>query len=166
MRYWWLGILSFGSVAAPITKYLPLSTYINKTEFYSYVISLDVPNQVVLEFDEQQQRFRSHDVDVVVSSNIPDDETGSGFKYNLSLQNNTSYCKRPYSSDHTQDDVMNLTIEGNVFDEQNPLEDQFLASQGDGVLGGKHVLTLNSDVITDEGVECSGTITLEAELAL
>ncbi|HDM7598106.1 TPA: hypothetical protein PZ808_003045, partial [Staphylococcus aureus] len=70
--------MSFGSVAAPITKYLPLSTYINKTEFYSYVISLDVPNQVVLEFDEQQQRFRSHDVDVVVSSNIPNDETGRG----------------------------------------------------------------------------------------
>ncbi|ABU73732.1 hypothetical protein [Vibrio campbellii] len=166
MRYWWLGILSFGSVAAPITKYLPLSTYINKTEFYSYVISLDVPNQVVLEFDEQQQRFRSHDVDVVVSSNIPNDETGRGFKYNLSLQNNTSNCKRSYSLEQTQDNVMNLTLDGKVFDEQNPLEEQLLASQGDGVLGGKHVLTLNSDVITDEAVQCSGTITLEAELAL
>ncbi|HDM7598110.1 TPA: hypothetical protein PZ808_003049 [Staphylococcus aureus] len=61
---------------------------------------------------------------------------------------------------------MNLTLDGKVFDEQNPLEEQLLASQGDGVLGGKHVLTLNSDVITDEAVQCSGTITLEAELAL
>lgn len=167
MRYWWLSLLSFGSVAAPIQEVLPLSTYINKTELYPYAISLDMqPNQVQLAFDEQLQRFQSHDVAVVVSSDIPNGESGVGFEYTLSLLSNTSYCRRPYSLEVTQSDVMSLTLGGAPFDEQTPLEGQLLVSQDDGFLGDKHVLTLISEVITDEAVQCEGAIMLEAELAL
>ncbi|CAH1602055.1 conserved hypothetical protein [Vibrio jasicida] len=167
MRYWWLGMLSFCSVAAPIQEVLPLSTYINKTELYPYVISLDMqPNQVVLAFDEQQQRFQSHDVAVVVSSDISNGESGIGFEYTLSLLRNTSYCRRPYGLEVTQSNVISLTLGGAPFDEQTPLERQLLVSQDDGFLGDKLVLTLVSEVITDEAVQCEGTVMLEAELAL
>lgn len=167
MRYWWLGLLSFGSVAAPIYEVLPLSTYIDKTELYPYVISLDMqPNKVVLAFDDQQQRFQSHDVVVLVSSNIPNGESGVGFGYTLSLLRNDSYCSRPYSGEETQTDIMNLTLEGATFDEHTPFEAQLLASADDSFLGGKHVLKLISEVITDEAVQCQGTVMLEAELAL
>jgi len=160
-------MLSFGSIAAPIQEVLPLSTYIDKTELFPYVISLDMqPNQVQLAFDEQVQRFQSHDVAVVVSSDIPNGESGVGFEYTLSLLSNTSYCRRPYSLEVTQRDVMSLTLGGVLFDEQTPLEGQLLVSQDDGFLGDKHVLTLISEVITDEAVQCEGAVMLEAELAL
>lgn len=169
-RYWlWLlGILSASALSAPIQKVLPLSVTINKAQLYPYTLSLEVqPSSFTLLFDNAQHRFQSDDVAVVISTDIPNDESGVGFEYRLSLVSNESRCLRPYDLSVTQEGFISLKLDNAPFEVGDVLEGQSLSELEGGALGDARVLTLDSDVITDEShLQCDGQVRLEAELAL
>ncbi len=169
MRYWlWLlGALSASALSAPIQKVLPLSVTIDKAQLYPYTLSLEMqPSSVALLFDQSQHRFQSDDVSVVISTDIPNDESGAGFEYRLSLMSNESRCVRAYDSTVTQEGFISLTLDDAPFNVGDVLEGQALSELESEVLGDARVLTLDSDVITDEALQCDGMVRLEAELAL
>ncbi|EHJ9985792.1 hypothetical protein KB976_004944 [Vibrio parahaemolyticus] len=171
MRYWlWLlgvGVLSASALSAPIQKILPLSVTINKALLYPYTLSLEMqPHNFTLLFDKAQHRFQSDDVSVVISTDIPNDESGVGFEYRLSFVSNESRCLRPYDSSITQEGFISLKLDGAPFDVGDVLDGQVLSELEGGTLGDIRVLTLDSDVIRDEALQCDGQVVLEAELAL
>ncbi len=169
MRYWlWLlGALSASALSAPIQKVLPLSVTIDKAQLYPHTLSLEMqPSSFTLLFDKSQHRFQSDDVAVVISTDIPNDESGVGFEYRLSLMSNESRCLRAYDSTVTQEGFISLKLDNAPFNVGDVLEGQVLSELESGVLGDARVLTLDSDVITDEALQCDGQVRLEAELAL
>ncbi len=169
MRYWlWLlGALSASAFSAPIQKVLPLSVTIDKAQLYPYTLSLEIqPSNFTLLFDKWSHRFQSDDVSVVISTDIPNDESGVGFEYRLSLMSNESRCLRAYDSTVTQEGFISLKLDNAPFNVGDVLEGQALIELESGVLGDARVLTLDSDVITDEALQCDGQVRLEAELAL
>ncbi|EHK6028642.1 hypothetical protein C4G53_RS23875 [Vibrio parahaemolyticus] len=169
MRYWlWLlGLLSASALSAPIQKILPLSVAINKALLYPYTLSLEMqPSSFTLLFDKAQHRFQSDDVSVVVSTDIPNDESGIGFEYRLSLMSNVSRCVRPYDSSVTQEDFISLKLDNTPIKVGDVLDGQAFNKLKGGTLGDVRVLTLDSEVITDEALQCEGQVRLEAELAL
>ncbi|EJE8675979.1 hypothetical protein M5236_004706 [Vibrio parahaemolyticus] len=170
MRYWllWLlGLLSASALSAPIQKILPLSVAINKALLYPYTLSLEMqPSSFTLLFDKTQHRFQSDDVSVVVSTDIPSDESGVGFEYRLSLISNESRCLRAYDSSVTQEGFISLKLDNAPFKVGSVLDGQALNKVDGGVLGDIRILTLESDVITGEALQCDGKIRLEAELVL
>ncbi|HGZ7315124.1 TPA: hypothetical protein ACOL2D_004557 [Vibrio parahaemolyticus] len=169
MRYWlWLlGALSTSTFSAPIQKILPLSVTIDKAQLYPYTLSLEIqPSSFTLLFDKALHRFQSDDVSVVISTDIPNDESGVGFEYRLSLMSNESRCLRAYDSTVTQEGFISLKLDNAPFNVGDVLEGQALIELESGVLGDTRVLTLDSDVITDEALQCDGQVRLEAELAL
>ncbi|ALR95506.1 hypothetical protein [Vibrio alginolyticus] len=169
MRYWlWLlGALSVSAMSAPIQKVLPLSVTIDKAQLYPYTLSLEMqPSSFTLLFDKTQHRFQSDDVAVVISTDIPNDESGVGFEYRLSLVSNESRCLRPYDSSVTQEGFISLKLDNAPFEVGDVLAGQTLSEFDGGSLGDARVLTLDSDVITDEALQCDGRVRLEAELAL
>lgn len=169
MRYWiWLlGALSASVFSAPIQKVLPLSVTIDKAQLYPYTLSLEMqPSSFTLLFDKSLHRFQSDDVSVVISTDIPNDESGVGFEYRLSLMSNESRCLRAYDSTVTQEGFISLTLDNVPFNVGDVLEGQALRELESGMLGDVRVLTLDSDVITDEALQCDGLVRLEAELAL
>ncbi|EJV0279256.1 hypothetical protein ACJZRZ_004240 [Vibrio parahaemolyticus] len=169
MRYWlWLlGALSASALSAPIQKVLPLSVTINKALLYPYTLSLEMqPRNFTLLFDKAQRRFQSDDVSVVISTDIPNDESGVGFEYRLSLVSNESRCQRPYDSSITQEGFISLKLDSVPFEVGDALDGQALSELDGGALGDVRVLTLDSDVITGEALQCDGQVVLEAELAL
>ncbi|EHV5557981.1 hypothetical protein ACWONS_004778 [Vibrio parahaemolyticus] len=171
MRYWlwllWGGALSASVLSAPVQKILPLSVTINKAQLYPYTLSLEVqPNNFTLLFNKEQHRFYSDDVSVVISTDIPNDESGVGFEYRLSLVSNESRCLRSYDSSIAQEGFISLKLDSTPFDVGDVLDGQALSEQDGGGLGDVRVLTLDSDVITDEALQCDGQVVLEAELAL
>ncbi|QKS98629.1 hypothetical protein HUO05_25855 (plasmid) [Vibrio alginolyticus] len=171
MRYWlWLlgaGIVSASVLSAPIQKILPLSVTIDKAQIYPYTLSLELqPHSFTLLFDEAQRRFQSDDVSVVISTDIPNDESGVGFEYRLSLLRNESRCLRPYDSTITQEGFISLKLDSRSFEVGDVLDGQVLNEMEEGTLGDVRVLTLDSAVITDEALQCNGLVKLEAELAL
>ncbi|TNZ86771.1 hypothetical protein CGK40_24300 [Vibrio parahaemolyticus] len=169
MRHWlWLlGVLSASALSAPIQKILPLSVTINKAQLYPYTLSLEMqPSNFTLLFDKTQHRFQSDDVAVVISTNIPNDESGVGFDYRLSLVSNESRCLRPYDSSVTQEGFISLKLDNAPFKVGDVLDGQTLSALESGSLGDARVLTLDSDVITEEALQCDGQVRLEAELAL
>lgn len=169
MYYWLclLGMLSASALSAPIQKVLPLSVTIDKAQLYPYSLSLEMqPSSFTLLFDKAQHRFASDDVSVVISTDIPNDESGVGFEYRLSLVSNVSRCLRPYDSSVTQEDFISLKLDNTPIGVGDVLEGQALSELEGGTLGDSRVLTLDSDVIADEALQCDGQVRLEAELAL
>lgn len=170
MRYWlWLllGVFSASALSASIQKVLPLSITIDKSQLYPYTLSLELqPNSFTLLFDRWSHRFQSNDVSVVISTDIPNDKSGVGFEYRLSLMSNESRCLRVYDSTVTQEGFISLKLDNAPFNVGDVLEGQALSELGGGMLGDVRVLTLESDVIMDEALQCDGLVRLEAELAL
>ncbi len=169
IRSWgWLFLIFSASVlSAPIPKVLPLSVSINKTLLYPYTLSLEIQREnITLLFDKLQSRFQSSDVVIAVSTSIPNDESGIGFEYRLSLVSNESRCLRPYDSSVVQENFVSLKLDNVPFTVGDVLEGQTLSDSENGTLGDSRVITLNSDVITEEALQCEGQIRLEAELAL
>lgn len=162
-----LGALSAPALSAPIPKVLPLSVTIDKAQLYPYTLYLEIqPSSLILLFDKSLHRFQSDDVSVVISTDIPNDESGVGFEYRLSLVSNESRCLRSYDSSVTQEGFISLKLDNAPFHVGDVIEGQALSKLESGVLGDARVLTLESDVITDEALQCNGQVILEAELAL
>ncbi len=171
MRYWlWLlGVVSTSVLSAPIQKVLPLTVTIDKAQLYPYTLSLEVqPSSFTLLFDEESRRFQSDDVAVIISTDIPGDESGADFEYRLSLVNNDSRCWRSYDEEETAivEGFISLTLDGTPFAVGDVLEAQTLDEVDSGVLGANRELRLDSEVISEESLQCDGLVRLEAELAL
>ena len=169
MRYWFwlLGMLTASAFSAPIPKVLPLSVTIDKSQLYPYTLSLEIqPSSFTLLFDKWSHRFQSDDVSVVISTDIPNVESSVGFEYRLSLISNESSCRHAYDSTVTQDGFISLKLDNAPFNVGDVLEGRALIELASGELGVTRVLTLDSDVITDEALQCDGRVLLEAELAL
>ena len=169
MRYQFLllGLFSFTILSAPIQKVLPLSVTIDKSHLYSYTLSLDMQsNDLTLLFNKNLNRFQSEEVPVIVSTDIPNDKSGIGFEYTLSLISNESHCLRPYDGSITQEGFISLKLDNVPLESGDILEGQPLNKLTEGVLGSERVLELDSDIITAKGVKCDGQVRLEAELTL
>lgn len=159
--------MSASVLSAPIQKILPLSVTIDKAHLYPYTLSLEIqPNNFTLLFDDAQHRFQSDDVSVFISTDIPNDESGVGFEYRLSLLRNESRCLRRYDSSITQEGFISLKLDSKSFEVGDVLDGEALKELEGGTLGDVRVLTLDSAVITDEALQCNGLVELEAELAL
>lgn len=166
-RYWLLLALSTSALSAPIQKVLPLSVTIDKAQLYPYTLSLEMlPNSFTLFYDQTLHRFQDYDVDVVVLTDIPNDASGLGFEYSLSLASNESRCLRPYDSSVTHEGFISLELDHTPFNVGDVLEGQMLEQLGNGTLGDERILTLRSDEISGEGLQCNGVVTLDAELSL
>lgn len=75
-------------------------------------------------FDEAQRRFQSDSVAVVVSTDIPNKESGIGFEYRLSLISNESRCLRPYDLHVVQEGFISLELDKALFEVGDVLEGQ------------------------------------------
>ncbi|WP_322851309.1 hypothetical protein [Vibrio harveyi] len=165
--------LSFSVVNCPvyagnITKHFNVSTYIDRSKIYPYTLEV-IPEEVnfLLEYSEEEKVFLDHDIQLNTVSDIPNSESSIGFGYNLNLLENNSVCRRNSDNLVSQEGFINLLIDGNPFDQTQPASALLLSpSTESGSLTGQSVLTLKSQPIKETMLNCSGSIRIEAELAL
>ena len=102
-----------------------------------------------------------------MSSDIPSEES-TEFQYQLLLDKNESACRLIVANkDVVLDDVMQVFIDGNLIEEGDvsnakPIDQE----NSDGYRFGESTLTLRSETIEEEGMECGGKVIIVAELAV
>ena len=151
-----------------MTNELPVSTYIDKTKIYPYSLNLEAsPSSLLLHFNQSINRFDDADTKIIVSSDIPSEES-TEFQYQLLLDKNESACRLIVANkDVVLDDVMQVFIDGNLIEEGDvsnakPIDQE----NSDGYRFGESTLTLRSETIEEEGMECGGKVIIVAELAV
>ena len=161
-------LVSFSTCAENIIKSFNVSTYIDKGKIYPYTLEI-IPEEsnFSLEYDEKTKVFLDHNVKLDIVSDIPNSEFSIGFGYNLNLLENRSICRRSSDDTLSQSGFINLLIDGNPFDQTRPASTLLLSpSTETGNLTGQAILTLKSEPIKETMMNCSGSISIEAELSL
>lgn len=168
-------------VKANVIQYtFPVSTYIDKSNFYSYGLQLQIiPSSFKLDFDDVNWKFKDKTLEINSISDIPLSEGMVGFTYDLTLLENSSVCyfpsvlSRPSINDfillsvkgsgvHVSDMPVNSSIKGILFNDLNL----------DGKFVGRLDMTLRHNPLklfdknVDKSLVCSGEILLEAEISL
>lgn len=163
-------IVSFASFSSEISHTFFLNLQVNKTKLYDYNLFLtSSPELVELTFNEDTYKFDTGSVIVTANTDIPADSSGVGFLYNLSVLSNESQCVSTVTDEITQSDIVELSVDGRVFDELTPLTGLGLTETSDsGYLFGTSNILLNSSVISERDMvqKCYGNIIIEAELTL
>ena len=153
-----------------LTEILPVSTYINKALLYPYRLSITPePAYLYLTYNPDEKKFDDESSTLWVRSDIPSNESGLGFTYNLSLIENVSKCfsmRYDNQGDVLEENIINLEMDGETFDENNPSKNNQFDDVENGFLYGKNQLTLKSQTFENIIMDCSGSIVIEAELAL
>ena len=160
--------LPLGLSAAEIQESFPVSTYINKSALYPYLLTITPePAHLILAFNKETRAFTSKSTRLMVSTDIPQGELALGFGYNLRLLTNTSECRNSLDDVLTQKGFIYLLVDGRSFTESDPVLNQPLKTiNSDNNLSGENTLTLQSETITNIMQICKGSILIEAELAL
>lgn len=149
-------------------KVLSVSTSLDKSKLYPYSLEVDFPSSTyLLYFLSHENKFKDVTVPIIVTSTIPEDESAE-FGYTLQLTENNSTCKHIIGdTKESISDIMNVFIDDHEIVEGessqiNPLSEL----NEDGYRYGESSLLLRSDIIEEEGMECSGQVTLMAEVAI
>lgn len=163
-----LALIPSALSAKIIEKQLHISADIYKAQLFDYSLYITTnPTQLYLVWDRDQKKFKTENVNIVISTDIPTSELGMGFKYNLTLNENTSECKHPYSGNLIIiRDFIHLKLDFLPFEVGQTLRNAPLYDVGGPNIGANRTLSLVSDNINDQALECSGVVELEAELAL
>lgn len=146
----------------------PVFTYINKSKFYDYSLNISlVPNNPVLEYDDENKKFKDKIIDVLISTDIPKN-SDLGFEYNLRLVSNESRCENFYDDSLFEKDIIKLYLDGKIFEYHKPaLNNKLDSNDSSYFLSGKNELIMKSKLIdASAALRCSGTISIETELAL
>lgn len=166
-------VLSFSLLTCLVSaqeqnKILPVSTSIDKSKLYPYSLTVELPSSIfLLYFLTNENRFKDVTSSVFVTSTIPEDESAE-FGYTLQLTENKSICRNIIGdTEKSISGIMNVFIDDNeiIEGESSPIKPLSELNE-DGYRFGESSLLLRSDVIEEEGMECSGKVTLLAEVAL
>lgn len=165
MRLLWL--VCFFLVSKPVISaglnhdFRPV-THLNKLNFFDYTITrFELEDSFVeLEFDKAQNKFKDKMIPLTIETNIPEAETGFG--YRLTLDSNISTCQRDGTV--IQENFISVLIDEQPFVNGHINFDSFPLVTGDGYLKNDNMVKLTSQEIIAQGLRCGGSVVLLAEL--